>query len=49
MPDTEHPEIPAALSDGPQAAGMKPPTGKEAVSKMTHEVDTDDMFAPGGE
>ena len=49
MPDTEHPEIPAAITDSAQAAAMEPPTGEEAVRKMTHEVDTDDMFAPGGE
>ena len=48
-PET-HPEVSAALNDGPQAAGMQPQDDTpDAVKRMTHEVDTDDMFVQGGE
>ena len=43
MPDPISPEVPAALTDDPQAEAMAPP---DTVKKMTHEVDADDMFEP---
>lgn len=47
MPDQPEPEIPAAITDEPQADAMAPVEGAEAVKRMTHEVDTDDMFGSG--
>lgn len=46
MPTPDLPEIPAAITDEPQAAAMEPTDGDKAVRKTTHEVDTDDMFNP---
>lgn len=49
MPDpTDHPEIPAAITDEPRAAGMEPESGEKAMKKMTHEVDSDDMYSVAG-
>lgn len=49
MPDTEHLEVPAAITDAPQSAPMEPQTDEDAVKPLTNEVDTDDMFVQGGE
>lgn len=49
MTDPEHPEIPSAITDEPQATGMEPQSGEQAVKKVTHEIDSDDMFVQGGE
>lgn len=42
MPDPIVPELPAALTDAPQADAMSPPEGSEAVKTMTHDVKTDE-------
>lgn len=44
MANPEHPEIPAAIIDESQAAGMMPQTEEDAAKSTTKEVDTDDMF-----
>ena len=44
MADPLDPELPAALPDEPQSEAMMPLEGRDAVKKMTHDVDTDDMF-----
>lgn len=43
MPDPVKTEIPAAITDGPQAQAMQPVDDAEAVKKMTHDSDSDDM------
>ena len=44
MPDrTTQPELPAAITDEPQAAAMQPDEGEQLVRKTTHEVETNDM------
>ena len=47
MPDPIDPDVPAALTNEPQSDTLAPTEGRDAVRKMTHEVDTDDMFGPG--
>lgn len=44
MAEPDIPELPAAITDAPQAAAMEPQEGSAIVKKVTHEVDTDDMF-----
>lgn len=47
MPDPiPHPELPAALTDEPQAAAMQPDEGEQLVRKTTHEVEPGDMTGP---
>ena len=41
-----NPELPAAITDQAQAEAMQPAGDEDVVKKMTHEVDTDDMFKP---
>jgi hypothetical protein len=45
MPDPIIPDVPAALTDEPQAAAMAPADEEQGVRKTTHEIDTDDMFS----
>lgn len=45
MSNQIEPAIPSAIAAEPQSEPMQPVEGK-AVTKMTHEVDTDDMFDP---
>lgn len=44
MPDPINPAIPAAPADEAQEEVLSRPEGDDLVKKMTHEVDTDDMF-----
>lgn len=44
MPKATEPEIPVTPAAGPQGEAAAPIEGSDAVKKMTHEVDADDMF-----
>ena len=46
MSDPIDPPIPTALPDEPQGEPVTSADGSDAVKKMTHDVDTDDMFTP---
>lgn len=49
MPDPNEPAHPSTNLNEPMVEEADPGTEPLAVKKMTHDVDTDDMFVQGGE